>query len=317
MNPSAPFIQRPVATSLLMIAIVLVGFAGYLYLPLSALPEVDYPTIQVQTFLPGASPDVMTTTVTAPLERQFGQMPGPQPDVVGQFRRRVGGDAAIRSLAEPRHRRAAGAGGDQRLGQSIAAEPSGAADIRQGQSGGRADPHAGDHLQIPAADAGGGHGRHAHRPEDLAASGRRPGQHQWRPATGDPRAREPPGARLLRPQHRRSAHDDLKCQFERAQGQLRRRLAFLHDRFQRSALHQGRLQEHRRRLQERRAGASFRRRRRRRQRREQQAAQLDGHDARHPAQRPAPSPAPTSSPSPTASRSCCRRSRRDCPAASR
>src|SRR5579862_2998093 len=76
MNPSAPFIQRPVATSLLMIAIMLVGFAGYLYLPLSALPEVDYPTIQVQTFLPGASPDVMTTTVTAPLERQFGQMPG-------------------------------------------------------------------------------------------------------------------------------------------------------------------------------------------------------------------------------------------------
>ncbi len=76
MNPSAPFIQRPVATSLLMIAILLVGFAGYLYLPLSALPEVDYPTIQVQTFLPGASPDVMTTTVTGPLERQFGQMPG-------------------------------------------------------------------------------------------------------------------------------------------------------------------------------------------------------------------------------------------------
>src|ERR1700742_1083250 len=76
MNPSAPFIQRPVATSLLMIAVMLVGFMGYLYLPLSALPEVDYPTIQVQTFLPGASPDVMTTTVTAPLERQFGQMPG-------------------------------------------------------------------------------------------------------------------------------------------------------------------------------------------------------------------------------------------------
>src|SRR5215471_3695766 len=76
MNPSAPFIQRPVATSLLMIAILLVGMVGYLYLPLSALPEVDYPTIQVQTFLPGASPDVMTTTVTAPLEKQFGQMPG-------------------------------------------------------------------------------------------------------------------------------------------------------------------------------------------------------------------------------------------------
>src|SRR5271166_1641321 len=75
-NPSRIFIDRPVATSLLMIAILLVGLAGYKFLPLSALPEVDYPTIQVQTFLPGASPDVMTTSVTAPLEKQFGQMPG-------------------------------------------------------------------------------------------------------------------------------------------------------------------------------------------------------------------------------------------------
>src|SRR5437868_234923 len=76
MNPSAPFIHRPVATSLLMIAIMLVGLAGYRFLPLSALPQVDYPTIQVQSFYPGASPDVMTTSVTAILERQFGQMPG-------------------------------------------------------------------------------------------------------------------------------------------------------------------------------------------------------------------------------------------------
>src|SRR5579863_5457590 len=76
MNPSAPFILRPVATSLFMIAIMLVGLAGYRFLPLSALPEVDYPTIQVQSFYPGASPDVMTTSVTAILERQFGQMPG-------------------------------------------------------------------------------------------------------------------------------------------------------------------------------------------------------------------------------------------------
>ena len=76
MNPSRPFILRPVATSLLMVAILAVGVIGYFYLPLSALPEVDYPTIQVQTFLPGASPEVMTATVTAPLERQFGEMPG-------------------------------------------------------------------------------------------------------------------------------------------------------------------------------------------------------------------------------------------------
>ena len=76
MNPSAPFVVRPVATSLIMIAIMLVGAIGYFYLPLAALPEVDYPTIQVQTFLPGASPDVMATSVTAPLERQLGEMPG-------------------------------------------------------------------------------------------------------------------------------------------------------------------------------------------------------------------------------------------------
>src|SRR5476651_1323526 len=75
MNPSQPFILRPVATSLLMVAILLVGILAYQFLPLSALPEVDYPTIQVQTFYPGASPDVMTSSVTAPLERQFGQMP--------------------------------------------------------------------------------------------------------------------------------------------------------------------------------------------------------------------------------------------------
>jgi multidrug efflux pump len=75
-NPSRIFVRRPIATSLFMIAILLVGLIGYFFLPLSALPEVDYPTIQVQTFLPGASPEVMTTSVTAPLERQFGQMPG-------------------------------------------------------------------------------------------------------------------------------------------------------------------------------------------------------------------------------------------------
>jgi multidrug efflux pump len=78
MNPSRPFIQRPVATALLMVAIVLGGLVGFKQLPLSALPEVDYPTIQVQTVYPGASPEVMAQTVTAPLERQFGQMSGLQ-----------------------------------------------------------------------------------------------------------------------------------------------------------------------------------------------------------------------------------------------
>jgi multidrug efflux pump len=75
-SPSRIFILRPVATGLLMAGLVLVGIVAYRQLPISALPQVDYPTIQVQTFYPGASPDVMTSSVTAPLERQFGQVPG-------------------------------------------------------------------------------------------------------------------------------------------------------------------------------------------------------------------------------------------------
>ena len=76
MSPSRPFILRPVATSLLMAAILLAGIVSFMQLPVSALPEVDYPIIQVVTFYPGASPDVMASAVTAPLERQFGQVPG-------------------------------------------------------------------------------------------------------------------------------------------------------------------------------------------------------------------------------------------------
>ena len=99
MNPSRLFILRPVATTLLMVAILLAGIVAYRVLPLSALPEVDYPTIQVVTLYPGASPDVMTSSVTAPLERQFGQMPGPEPDVVDELRRRVGDHAAVQPRA--------------------------------------------------------------------------------------------------------------------------------------------------------------------------------------------------------------------------
>src|SRR5712664_3577356 len=76
MSPSRLFILRPVATSLLMIGLLLVGIVAYRQLPVSALPQVDYPTIQVVTFYPGADPEVMASSVTAPLERQFGQVPG-------------------------------------------------------------------------------------------------------------------------------------------------------------------------------------------------------------------------------------------------
>src|SRR5205085_12143961 len=79
MNISRIFILRPIATSLLMGAIMLAGAAGYRQLPVSALPQVEYPTIQVVTFYPGAGPEVMASSVTAPLARQFGQVPGLKP----------------------------------------------------------------------------------------------------------------------------------------------------------------------------------------------------------------------------------------------
>ena len=134
MNPSRIFILRPVGTTLLMVAMLLVGVVAYRFLPVSALPEVDYPTIQVSTFYPGASPEVMTTAVTAPLERQFGEMPGLDPDELGQLGRRVGDHAAVRLSTVARRRRAGGAGGDQRGDQPAAGRPAGAAGLRQGQS---------------------------------------------------------------------------------------------------------------------------------------------------------------------------------------
>ena len=76
MSPSRIFILRPVATALMMAGVVLIGFAAFRQLPVSALPQVDYPTIQIQTFYPGASPEVVTSSITAPLEKQFGQVPG-------------------------------------------------------------------------------------------------------------------------------------------------------------------------------------------------------------------------------------------------
>ena len=76
MSPSRTFILRPIATILMMVAVLVLGLVAYTTLPISALPEADYPTIQVQTFYPGASPQVMSSAVTAPLERQFGQVAG-------------------------------------------------------------------------------------------------------------------------------------------------------------------------------------------------------------------------------------------------
>ena len=152
MSPSRIFILRPVATTLLMAAIMIVGIVAYRFLPLSALPEVDYPTIQVQTFYPGASPDVMTSSVTAPLERQLGQMPG-----LKQMSSSSSAGASVITLqftldlsldiAEQEVQAAINAAGNL-LPSDLPAPP----DLRQGQPGGRAGALPRAHLEDPSHD---------------------------------------------------------------------------------------------------------------------------------------------------------------------
>ena len=233
MNPSRIFIERPVGTSLLMVAIMLVGMIAYKFLPLSALPQVDYPTIRVLTLYPGASPEVMTSSVTAPLERQFGQMPGLNQmtstssagasAITLQFDLKLGLD-----IAEQQVQAAINAAGNL-LPADLPAPPIYA----------KVNPAdapiltLGRHLQDRAAHQGPRHGRHAAGPEDLPASRRRPGQPRGRPEARRAHPRQPDGARRLRPQRRRPAHHDLQRQRQHAQGQFRRAGARLHHQRQR------------------------------------------------------------------------------------
>ena len=235
MNPSRLFILRPVATSLLMLAILLSGIVAYRLLPLSALPEVDYPTIQVVTLYPGASPEVMTSSITAPLERQFGQMPG-----LNQMSSTSSGGASVITLqfslkltldiAEQEVQAAINASGNL-----LPTDLPDAADLQQGESGRCADPGAGDHVEIAAAAEGAGPDRYPAGAEDRPASGRGPGQHQRRPAAGGAHPRQSDSLGRVRLESRRRAHRDRQCQRESGQGQLRRPVPRLHHRRQRSA----------------------------------------------------------------------------------
>ena len=163
MNPSRPFILRPVATSLLMVAILLAGIIAYRVLPISALPQVDYPTIQVVTLYPGASPTSTTSSITAPLERQFGQMPG-----LKQMSSTSSGGASVITLqfdlnlsldvAEQEVQAAINASGS-----FLADRPADAADLQQGQSGRHADHDSGADVEDDAAAEARGPRRHAAR----------------------------------------------------------------------------------------------------------------------------------------------------------
>ena len=216
-SPSRPFILRPVATSLLMAAILLVGIVGYTQLPVSALPEVDYPTIQVLTFYPGASPTVMATTVTAPLERQFGELQG-----LSQMTSTSSGGTSVIVLqfnlslnidvAEEEVQSAINA--SQSLLPSILPAP---------PIYSKTNPADAPVLTLAITSnsmplsAGRGPGGYAACAQDFAAQRRRPGNDQRRPEARGPHSGQPHGAVLLRHQHGRPAGGADPGQCERRQ----------------------------------------------------------------------------------------------------
>ena len=146
MNISAPFIRRPVATSLLAAALLLAGLAAFTQLPVSPLPQVDFPTIQVSAALPGASPTTMASAVATPLERRFGRIAGLTEMTSASALGSTTITHAVRSRPQRRRGGARRAGGDQRRGRRAAVEPADAPELPQGQPGRLADPD-------PVADA--------------------------------------------------------------------------------------------------------------------------------------------------------------------
>ena len=288
MNPSRLFIERPVATTLLMFAILMVGVAAYKFLPLSALPEVDYPTIQVQTFYPGASPEVMTSSVTAPLERQFGQMPS-----LSQMMSQSSAGSSVITLrfsldfsldiAEQEVQAAINAAGNL-LPADLPAPPIYA----------KVNPADAPILTLGVtsktlqADRCRGYRRKPARAETVAIPRRRPGLDFRRAASGGAHPRQSAGARRLRDQSRRSPNDDRQSQRQHAEGQFRRPVAILRHQRQRPDPRSQRLPQFGRRLSQQRARSAERRRHGRDRGGEQPAFRLDEHDAGADRQHPAP-----------------------------
>jgi multidrug efflux pump len=254
MSPSRIFILRPIATSLLMVAIMLTGMVAYKQLPISALPEVDYPTIQVITFYPGASPDVMASSVTAPLERQFGQVPGLQQMtstssdgssvITLQFSLSLNIDVA-----------------EQEVQQSINASGTYLpVDLPTPPIYSKSNPAdtpiltlalTSDAMPLSAVED---LRRYAPGAEDLAIAGRGPGEHQRRPEAGRADSSQPDGHGLLRHQPGGSAHRHRSRQREPGERELRRRAPGLSNRRERPVAFERGLQAHDRGVPEWRAG---------------------------------------------------------------
>ncbi len=253
MNLSRPFILRPVATALLMAALLL---SGILVLPAAAgvgaaagrLPDDPH-----HHLLPGRQPrgddELGDGAARAPVRAAAG----PGADVVDQFGRRVGDHAALRARQAAQRRRAGSAGGDERRQQPAAERPAAAAGLQQGQPGRHAGADAGGDVGHGAAAADLRPDRHARGAEAVAAARRRPGQHRRRPAAGRAHPGQPAGAGLERPQPAEHPRGHRRRQRQPAEGQLRRAAAVVHARRQRSAALARGLQGPHRRLPRRRA----------------------------------------------------------------
>ena len=287
MSVSEPFIRRPIATSLLGIALLIGGALGYWALPVSALPQVDFPTVQVTTQLPGASPDVIASLITAPLERQLGQIPVAVVDDLDQFVRRQPDFAAVRS--QPRHRRrhAGRAGGDQRRRRHPAENPAVSADLRQGEPRGCAGHDAGADLGDDFAARHERYRRHHPRATPQPDFRRRPGRGARRAEAGGAGPGRSGAACRLWHRDGGSAQRHRGRQRLRTEGIARRRAAGLHHRRQRPDRGGRRLQAHHHRLPQRLAGHHRRRRHDRRRAGERPHRRLvPGHTGghhRHPA----------------------------------
>ena len=232
MNPSRLFILRPVATTLLMVGLLLVGVVAYTQLPVSALPEVDYPTIQVVTFYPGADPDVMASSVTAPLERQFGQVPG-----LSQMTSTSSLGSSIITLqfnlnenidVEEQQVQAA----INAATTYLPARSAESADLQQGEPGRFSDHHAGPDFGHVAAFESRRPGGHRAGPENFAASRRRPGFDQRRTEAGGADPGQSHGAGFLRTESGRHSDRAGSRQRQPGQGRAGRPATVLHHRRQ-------------------------------------------------------------------------------------
>ena len=254
MNISETFIRRPIATSLMMLGLLVFGAATYNLLPVAALPNVDFPTITVSATLPGASPETMASSVATPLEQQFAAIPG-----LASMNSTSGlGTTSItlqfdlnRSHRRRRHRRA---DGDQRGERASAQGPAQPADLPQGQPGRPRHPDLRRHVRRPADLQGRRLRLHHPGAEDLGGDRRVAGAGGRPAGLRRPRAGQPGGAGLARHRARGRAHGARQRHRRPGQGQPRERPPVGHHRHQRPALPCRRLPQHHRRLQERRAG---------------------------------------------------------------